>query len=269
MDWFGKSRTWAATAPAWIKWKASDPTSAHWYTPERQQRLVAAQVAADADNGRDRTVREFVTQFRGLSGTAKQKAVLEALGLSRAPLSALVSGGAIDPVATAALFDAMKEHSKPVKPKLLGPIGRDHFEQRCRELGCEMDSFDYRKVEDVDDEGLPCLTEFVFAWRGDSAQADAAQRHRAGRPRRPDGFKEDWIDRRIRRARVRRRDIIGVNWSPGITNPFRVLGGYGQSLDSVLERQRVGRDEPVIIVLHVSCPRVDYLDRGKSSVAVR
>ena len=48
-----------------------------------------------------------------------------------------------------------------------------------------------------------------------------------------------------------------------------MLGGYGQSLDTILERQRVSRDEPVIFVLHVSCPRVDYLDRGKSSVAVR
>ena len=57
----------------------------------------------------------------------------------------------------------MKEHSKPVKPKLLGPIGRDHFEQRCRDLGCEMDSFDYRKAEDVDDEGIPFLVESVFA----------------------------------------------------------------------------------------------------------
>ena len=67
-----------------------------------------------------------------------------------------------------ALFDAMRAHSKPVKPKLLGAIGRDHFEQRCRELGCEMDSFDYRKVEDDDDEGIPYLVETAFAWRGDA-----------------------------------------------------------------------------------------------------
>ena len=58
-----------ATTAVWEKWKASDPTSPHWYTSERQQRLVAAQVRRDADNGRDRTVREFVTQFRGLPGT--------------------------------------------------------------------------------------------------------------------------------------------------------------------------------------------------------
>ncbi|WP_027152205.1 hypothetical protein [Mesorhizobium sp. WSM2561] len=101
-----------------------------------------------------------------------------------------------------------------------------------------MESFDYRKIEDEDDEGIPYLVETAFAWRGDDDYG-------------------------------RRRDIVGVNWSPGITNPFRVLGGYGQSLDSILQRQRVGRDEPVTFILHVACPRVDYLDRGKSSVAVR
>ena len=51
-------------------------------------------MAHDADNGRDRTVREFVAEFRGLSGTAKQKTVLEALGLSRAPLSRWCDDGA-------------------------------------------------------------------------------------------------------------------------------------------------------------------------------
>ena len=135
-NWFGDRRLTAATAPDWAKWKTWDPTSPHWYSPERQQRLVAAQMALDADNGRDRPVREFVAQFRGLSGTAKQKAVLEKLGLSRAPLSALANGGVVDPIATAALFDAMKAQSKPVPPKLLGPIGRAPFESRCRDLGC-------------------------------------------------------------------------------------------------------------------------------------
>ncbi len=28
------------------------------------------------------------------------------------------------------------------------------------------------------------------------------------------------------------------------------------------------RDEPVILVLHMACPRVEYLDRGKSSVVI-
>ena len=66
-----------------------------------------------------------------------------------------------------------------------------------------------------------------------------------------------------------RRLVTGVNWSPGILNPFRELGRFGQSLDTILSRQRADRDEPVILVLHMTCPRVEYTDRGKSAVVVR
>ncbi len=62
--------------------------------------------------------------------------------------------------------------------------------------------------------------------------------------------------------------MTGVNWTPGIINPFRELGQFGQSLDTILSQQKVDRGEPVILVLHMACPRVEYLDRGKSSVVV-
>ena len=55
-----------------------------------------AYIAHDTDRGRIRTVRELVTEFRGLSGTAKQKKVLDATGLARAPLTALVNGNDLD-----------------------------------------------------------------------------------------------------------------------------------------------------------------------------
>jgi hypothetical protein len=93
---FGDRRLSEATDPVWAKWKPSDPTSAHWYRPEYLARLIGAYLAHDQDNGRIRTVRELITEFRGLSGTAKQKAVLEATGLSREPLSAFINGSAID-----------------------------------------------------------------------------------------------------------------------------------------------------------------------------
>ena len=140
--------TVAATRADWPKWKPSDPTSPHWYDPERFERLIAAYVAHDADNGRSRTVREFVSEFRGLSGSAKGKAVLAAAGLSREPLSRLVVDGRIDPVLSGKLLEAMQENSKPVPPAALGSIGREHFEARFAAAGCEMESFDYRKIAD-------------------------------------------------------------------------------------------------------------------------
>jgi hypothetical protein len=59
-----------------------------------------------------------------------------------------------------------------------------------------------------------------------------------------------------------------VNWSPGIINPFRELGRYGYGLDTVLEQCRAGRDEPIVLLLHLACPRVEYTDRGKSAVVI-
>ena len=55
-------------------------------------------------------------EFRGLSGSAKGKAVLAAAGLSREPLSRLVVDGRIDPVVSGKLLEAMRENSKPVPP---------------------------------------------------------------------------------------------------------------------------------------------------------
>ena len=98
-----------------------------------------------------------------------------------------------------------------------------------------MESFNYRKVSDTDD-GVPWMVETAFGWC-------------------PDGDS--------------RRLITGVNWSPGIINPFRQLGTYGESLDTILTEQRAKETEPVILLLHMACPRVEYTDRGKSNVVIK
>jgi hypothetical protein len=121
-----------------------------------------------------------------------------------------------------------------VKPQALGAIGRDHLAARCKALGCEMESFQYRKVLGTTD-GVPTVIETAFAWRPGAAS---------------------------------RLLVSGVNWSPGIVNPFRELGRFGSSLDSILEKQRAGREEPVVVILHMASPRVEYTDRGKSAVVI-
>jgi len=73
----------------WEKWRACDPTSAWWYDLPRLKRYIGAHVNRDRERDDDRTVREFVSELRGFSGSAKQKAVLEETKLGRAPLSSL------------------------------------------------------------------------------------------------------------------------------------------------------------------------------------
>jgi hypothetical protein len=60
----------SATNPNWEKWRPRNPTSPHWYDETRLQRYLAAHVARDRDLKRHRTVREFITEFRGLSELA-------------------------------------------------------------------------------------------------------------------------------------------------------------------------------------------------------
>ncbi|MFH1922442.1 MAG: hypothetical protein ABIP48_21485 [Planctomycetota bacterium] len=239
MDWFGERMRTAATTLGWKKWLPSKPTSPHWYGLEEFERLVAAYVAHDQDRGADRSVRELITEFNGLTGTAKQKTVLEATGLARTNLSALVNCDGLRHDVTKSLLEAMKISTKPIKPAALGIIGKDHIEKRFTDLGCEMESFQYRKVTETDDDGLPVVIESAFGWRGEESEAE-------------------------------RRIITGVNWSPGIVNPFRTLGtAYGDGLASMLSAKYAGPSEPIVFLLHCACPRVQYTDRGKSAVVMK
>jgi hypothetical protein len=65
-----------------------------------------------------------------------------------------------------------------------------------------------------------------------------------------------------------RKIVTGVNWSPGINNPFRQLGRGGESMDAILSQVRANATQPIITVLHMACPRVAYTDRGKSAIVV-
>ncbi len=223
------------TDPEWSKWRPSHPTSPHWYEPEQLARLVAGYIAHDQDHGRMRLVREFVREFDGLTGSAKQKRVLDATGLHREPLTALCDGVGLDLGKVGTLLGTMKDNTRRVGHRRLGFIGEAHLRQCFEELGAGMDTFKYQKVLDETD-GRPEILEVAFAWcptLGD--------------------------DRRL---------VTGVNWSPGIVNPFRRLGETGESLDSYLQRLRCGVDEEVVIFMHLATPLAQYTDRGKSAIVL-
>jgi DNA topoisomerase VI subunit B len=234
VDWMGERRQVKAIEPKWRKWLPSDPTSPHWYDAERLERLAAAYVALDQDKGHaQRTVREFVSEFRGLSGTAKQKEVLEATGMTRTVLADLFIDGLADREKFQMLLGAMQGASRPVR---FGEIGSGNVMWRFRDVGVDLRSFSYKRTF-RDDDGIPAVIEIAFGYCPD--------------------------------APPRRRIITGVNWSVGIDNPFRRLGTYGQSLDTYLQNHRVGHDEPVVLLVHLACRRIAYTDRGKSSLALR
>jgi hypothetical protein len=222
--------------PAWEKWRPCAPTSAHWYDPQRIERYLAAHVARDQDHGRDRPVREFIAELRGFSGSAKQKRVLDDTGLARAPLSSLFGpGGEPKTGELESLLQALKTHSRPVKPQELGLVGKDHLLARFKEALVEPETFKYQKALGETD-GLPWVVETAFGWCP---------------------------------GLERRRIIVGVNWSVGLGNPFRSFSRYGgEGLESLLADQRAGRNEEIIFVLHFACSRAAYTDRGKSAIVL-
>jgi DNA topoisomerase VI subunit B len=144
--WFGREFiNVKATNPAFEKWRPRNPTSAHWYDETRLQRYLAAHVARDRDLGQRRTVREFIAEFRGLSGTAAQRQILTEVGCSHQSLAHFFGADQVNRVGVAKLLTAMKSRSKPVNPARLGIIGADHLKQRFLAAGGNPDTFKYQQ----------------------------------------------------------------------------------------------------------------------------
>jgi hypothetical protein len=251
LDWFGAKTTWEATDPAWKKWKPCQPTSAHCYEPRHLERLIGAYITHERRAGTDRLVSEFLAEFDGLAGSAKRTKVLTEAGLKRVRLSEFVVDGRLDSERIARLLAAMRAHTKPVKPIRLGVIGEEHLKQRLLAMGVEPERFQYAKVLSgakskktqlaADEESklseLPWVVETASGWLG-------------------------------QQARDERKLFTGANWSAAIKDPFRSFGATGEGLQTHLAKLWATRNEPVVVVVHLACPRVEYTDRGKSALVI-
>jgi DNA topoisomerase VI subunit B len=247
--WYGRQFVnVAATNPTWDKWRPRNPTSPHWYDETRLERYLAAHVARDRDLKRHRTVRDFVGEFRGLSGTAVQRKILEEVGCSYQSLAQFFGVEQVNRSGIAKLLAAMKRHSKPVGPQHLGVIGQEHLKLRFLAAGGNADTFKYERRKGLTGDGIPYLIEFTFGL------------HQSGLMPGPAAAAF------MRGAPVPRKFITGANWSVGISNPFRNFGATGEGLESTLAKVRANAREPVICSLHLASAHIQYADRGKSSI---
>ena len=240
----GDENHFSATTTNWRKWLPSDPTSAHWYNVERFENLIASYVAAESDGSRARTVREFVSEFRGLSSTVKQKKVTGQLDLSRAYLRDLVVGeGKLNRQLLSQLLREMQVSSKPVKPEALGVLGQDHFRQHLSSSdGSGDNTLRYNRTKGIDPRGLPFVAEVAFAMTEDE---------------------------RLRGLH------IGLNWSVPLSNPIQQIrfalgdGGDHYGLSALLADSRIDIErDPVCLVIHLISPQFNFTDRGKGSVGL-
>lgn len=233
----GEGRRFERSSDVCGKWLVNEPTSAFWYTPAQLRALIAAYITAERHGSNPRTVREFVSEFRGLTATAKQKAILGRLNLGGVLLHDLVEGGDIDRELVERLLAEMQAESKPVKPQGLGVIGEAHFRAWFEARGVALRTLKYQRVADVDDESkLPFVMEFAFAARD--------------------------------KDRIGRQLLTGINWSPALVDPFRSFASYGVGLNGLLSNLHVYPGDDVTFVMHLACPHLNYTDRGKSSLEV-
>ena len=198
-------------------------------------------MAAHIGHRGDITVREFISEFRGMTGTAKQKAVLAETGASHVSLHSFFGIHKANAQNIAKLLASVKKHTKPVQPADLGIIGEDHLYRMMEAAGGDPKTFKYvKRLGETG--GIPRIVEFAFGIHRDGLSNSGCA--------------------------PSRKVITGVNWSPGINNPFRQLGRSGEGLDGILSDFRANTSQPVIAVLHLACARVAYTDRGKSAIVV-
>jgi hypothetical protein len=270
LDWFGQKTTWEGTDTGWKKWKPHQLTSPHWYTYEDLARLIGANITHDREHGTDRLLSDFIREFDGLSASVKCTRVLDATGMRRAKLSALVTGDRINTGLVEKLLAAMRHNTKPVNAKRLGLVGEDHPRKRLLAMGIDPKSFRYkRKLSDPKSKKSQSAEgeKASFLDLPKSKKSQSAEGEKACYLDLP-GIVEAAFGYLGPNADDCRRIYVGVNWSAAIRNPFRSFGSTGEGLETVLADLRATASEPIVFVLHLAQPRVRYADRGKSTLVI-
>jgi DNA topoisomerase VI subunit B len=220
-------KRYEATDPAWEKWTTDRPTSAHWYNTETISELVRGYLAKERMNGQHKkSVREFVSEFAGLSGTAKQKKVTE--DFYRADLSMFEKDGNIDRESLSRLLQKMQAECSAPKPKTLGIIGKEHITKWILGQGGAEPSISYINKHGIDNDGMPYVFEFGFAVKTDST--------------------------------LNRTQLSGLNWSPCVGDV------PDPTLRQAIQEASINPRDPVIFVAHIAKPRFEFMDRGKTKI---
>ena len=241
---FEDGKTWKIYHPSvdfpgnWRKWLPTDHTSVHWYDLDSLKRLLFSHIAAGQNGDRDLTLREFVCQFRGLSGTAKAKVVCDQFpGISR--LSDFA--GQEDMVKD--LLEAMRQQSTPPSPHVLGVVGEAHFLQ-CFQGWFGVKRHWYREVADqVGD--IPFVFEVLLA----ETEQEGAIFHGIN-------FSPTYDDP-LSGNHLRCPEFYSDSFRDFLNN------GHASPIDS--DEHGAPRTAAAI---HLVCPALEFLDRGKTRLKI-
>lgn len=217
----------------WHKRLPTDPTSPHWYDGAALARLVFAHIGQARHGGRDLPLGEFVRSFAGLTSTTKTKTVCAALpGITR--LSDFENNAA----AVDVLLAEMQAQAKVLKPAVLGQVDEEHYR------ACFADWYDVRrcwlKRATTFDRGIPWVAEIALA-----------------ETERPGGL------------------FYAVNFSPTFDDPLARLPLAAGELSTIgaasflrsLDAYPDGTNNRAAVI-HLITPAAQFLDKGKTTLAV-
>ncbi len=218
---------YSASFPEWRKWHVGKPTPALWYNPGQLRTLIAAHLTRDPKT----TLRQFVAQFAGLTGTQKPKAVVETANVGTL-LTDLVVDTGIDEAASLRLLHAMRDASKPPKPTALGVIGRAHLEAWIAAQGLDSDPMQYRTASGtLHVPGVPGEWPFVL-------EVAVAVLHEA----------------------VPMQLHVAVNWSPAL-KPQAMI-------ERNLDLAQIQPDDPLMVLVSIAVAEAPFSDHGKARLDV-
>ena len=214
----------------WRKFLPTDLPSVWWFTDVDFRRLWNLYLAAAKNGGPNLPVRALVRQFRGATSTATAKRICESL-----PFRFL--GDASDTDADRAL-EALRQHTSEPLSSVLGSIGKPVFEQFFRRQGAA-ENLRYQRLDiEVHRDGarIPYVVEIAYAPTADE---------------------------------LTQQVYYGINFSPAYDDPFtqswfEVEDVEGRGIGGLLENVRAEG----LLVVHLVCPNLSFLDFSKSAVDV-
>jgi hypothetical protein len=185
-------------------------------------------------NGYDKTLREFLTEFQGLSRSAATKAITDKLpGINR--LSDLSQNN----IPMRELLALMQEKSTKPKPSILRCLSKEHFQNILGE-----DGFQYKKLDGVfEHEGahIPYIIEAASAkWEQDHTDQLIGVNH----------------------SMTYTDPFSGTNYYVSMAKGDKTFEGWG--LSGLLRDLKISENDGFRLVLHLICPNIQYTDKSKS-----
>lgn len=223
-------------------------SSIQWYTLTQFKQLVQAYIRSILKGEKDLTLRLFIKQFRGLSSDKKAASILAEIQSENKEIKHLSDLAGQDK-AVSQLYECMKKRSISLSSNVLGEIGKKQLHDRISQIYGIPLTFKYKKIDKLCREGsvyIPYVLEVAVAVIGE---------YKAGL-----------------------RIHAGINHSPCLSNPFE---GYhiawmdkkenwqeASITRGLLEKYGIDSEQPVIVVVHLICPNIEYQSYGKRKINI-